>query len=54
MRSSSGELFGCERTAAISTQSAELIAQLAQVFGQDHDITVLTLTFVTAAAGVKP
>jgi hypothetical protein len=48
-RSSSGELFGFERTAAISTQSAESIAQAAQVFGQDDDITVLTLTFVTAA-----
>jgi serine phosphatase RsbU (regulator of sigma subunit) len=48
-RSSSGELFGFERTAAISTQSAGSIAQAAQVFGQEDDITVLTLTFVTAA-----
>ncbi len=40
----SGELFGFERTQAISTQSAEAIAQAAQAFGQEDDITVLTLT----------
>jgi serine phosphatase RsbU (regulator of sigma subunit) len=45
-QSSSGELFGFERTATISTQSAESIARAAQ---QD-DITVLTLTF----AGAEP
>jgi hypothetical protein len=39
------ELFGFERTAAISTQSAEEIARAAQQFGQEDDITVLTLTF---------
>ena len=38
-------LFGFERTAAISTQSAEAIAKVAQAFGQEDDITVLTLTF---------
>jgi Stage II sporulation protein E (SpoIIE) len=43
-----GELFGFERTAAISTQSAEAIAQAAQVYGQQDDITVLTLTFAPA------
>jgi hypothetical protein len=46
----SGELFGFERTAAISTQPAEAIAHAAQQFGQEDDITVLTLTF--APAGV--
>jgi serine phosphatase RsbU (regulator of sigma subunit) len=46
----SGELFGFERTAAISTQSAKAIAHAAQQFGQEDDITVLTLTF--APAGV--
>jgi hypothetical protein len=43
--SPTGELFGFDRTAAISTQSAEAIAAAAQAFGQDDDITVLTLTF---------
>ena len=43
-RSKTGELFGFDRTAAISTQSAEAIAAAAQAFGQDDDITVLTLT----------
>ncbi len=43
-RNSAGELFGFDRTRAISTQSAEKIAQAAKEFGQDDDITVLTLT----------
>ncbi len=42
-RSRTGELFGFERTQAIVTQPAESIAQSAQQFGQDDDITVLTL-----------
>ena len=41
----SKELFGFDRTAAISTQSAEEIAAAAQAFGQEDDITVLTVTF---------
>jgi hypothetical protein len=44
-QSPTGELFGFDRTAAISTQSAESIARAAQHFGQEDDITVLTLTF---------
>jgi hypothetical protein len=43
-RAASGELFGFERTAAIAAQSAESISRTAQDFGQDDDITVLTLT----------
>jgi len=43
-RSKSGELFGFERTASISNQPAEAIAFAAQRFGQDDDITVLTIT----------
>jgi hypothetical protein len=43
-RAASGELFGFERTAAIAGQSAESISQMARNFGQDDDITVLTLT----------
>jgi len=44
-RSATGELFGFDRTAAISTQTAEEIARAAQSFGQEDDITVLTLQF---------
>jgi hypothetical protein len=46
---SAGELFGYDRTRAISHQPAEEIARRAQHFGQDDDITVLTLTFAPAA-----
>ena len=42
------ELFGFDRTAAISTQSAEEIAHAAQQFGQQDDITVLTLRYAPA------
>jgi hypothetical protein len=42
------ELFGFDRTRAISTQSAEAIAAAAQAFGQEDDITVLTVTFAPA------
>ena len=42
-RSKSGALFGFERTAEMSVEPAETIAQTAQNFGQDDDITVLTL-----------
>ena len=45
-RASTGELFGFERTAAMAMDSAEKIAEAAQQFGQDDDITVLTLTRV--------
>jgi serine phosphatase RsbU (regulator of sigma subunit) len=38
-------LFGFERTASISRQTADEVAQAAQSFGQEDDITVLTLTF---------
>ncbi len=43
-RSRSGQLFGFERTRAVSGQSAESIADIAQQFGQDDDITVLSLS----------
>lgn len=42
-RTRGGELLGFERTAALSTQAAESIAHAAQDFGQEDDITVLTL-----------
>ncbi len=44
------ELFGFERTRRISTQSAEAIAAAAQAFGQEDDITVLTLTYASMGA----
>jgi phosphoserine phosphatase RsbU/P len=40
----SRELFGFQRTQAISAQSASAIAEAAKQFGQNDDITVLTLT----------
>jgi serine phosphatase RsbU (regulator of sigma subunit) len=42
-RDKTGALFGFERTAILSIQPAESIAHAAQAFGQDDDITVLTL-----------
>jgi uncharacterized protein GlcG (DUF336 family) len=41
-------LFGFERTRAISQESAQKVAQAAQAFGQEDDITVLSLTVVSA------
>jgi serine phosphatase RsbU (regulator of sigma subunit) len=49
-QSPTGELFGFDRTSAISMQSAGQIAAAAQAFGQEDDITVLTLTFAPAEA----
>jgi serine phosphatase RsbU (regulator of sigma subunit) len=43
-RDKSGALMGFERAAAISTEPAEAIATAAQAFGQDDDITVLSVT----------
>jgi serine phosphatase RsbU (regulator of sigma subunit) len=48
-RARSGELFGFDRAAALSMQPAEVIAQTAQSFGQDDDITVLTVSLETSA-----
>jgi len=47
-QSPSGELFGFERTRAIASQSARSIADIAQRFGQEDDITVVTLKFAPA------
>ena len=47
-RNCAGELFGFERTQAISNQSAQNIARAASTFGQEDDITVLTLAFTPA------
>jgi hypothetical protein len=40
-----GELFGFERTLAISGEAAGMIADTAQRFGQEDDIAVLTVAF---------
>ncbi len=45
-RNPAGELFGFDRTQQISASGAEAIAQAAIDFGQDDDITVLTLTWL--------
>lgn len=42
------ELFGFERTQAISSQSAQAIAEAAKQFGQQDDITVLSITRTAA------
>ena len=47
-RNKSGELFGFDRTAAISHQPAQAIASTAQSFGQEDDITVLTVARVSS------
>lgn len=43
-----GELFGFDRAREISTLTASEIASRAQIFGQEDDITVLTLSFAPA------
>jgi len=42
-RAAGGELLGFDRVKAMTTQSADSIVQAAQDFGQDDDITVMTL-----------
>jgi serine phosphatase RsbU (regulator of sigma subunit) len=49
-RNEQGELFGFERTAGLSKQPAEEIAHAAQAFGQEDDITVLTLALAPVGA----
>lgn len=57
-RSRTGELFGFERAVAIAAQSADSIAEAAQRFGQQDDITVLTIcrktTAVESEVGAAP
>jgi serine phosphatase RsbU (regulator of sigma subunit) len=47
-----GELFGFERTRSISRQTAQQIAEAARRFGQEDDITVVTLSFAPAAVAI--
>ena len=51
-RNPSGELFGFDRTRSISTQSAEQIGHAAKSFGQEDDITVLTLTLAPVRTSI--
>jgi phosphoserine phosphatase RsbU/P len=52
-RDASGELFGFDRTAAISMHAANEIARAAQRFGQEDDITVLTLSFTPVEVAIS-
>jgi hypothetical protein len=47
-RDKTGALFGFDRTASLSIQPAEAIARAAQTFGQEDDITALTLIATVA------
>ena len=49
-RNKSGQLYGFDRTAALSTQSAEKVSLAAQAFGQEDDITVLTVARTAAVS----
>lgn len=44
-RNAQGQLFGFDRARAISTHSAGQIAKAAELFGQNDDITVVTVEF---------
>ena len=47
-RARSGELYGFERLPSLTLMPAQEIAEAAQQFGQEDDITVLTLAFATS------
>ena len=47
-RATNGELFGFERVKELATHSADSIVRAAQNYGQDDDITVLTLRLAPA------
>ncbi|MGO8932180.1 MAG: PP2C family protein-serine/threonine phosphatase [Terracidiphilus sp.] len=49
-RNAVGELFGFERTRQLSSRAAQQIADAAVQFGQQDDITVLTLSLAPAPA----
>jgi phosphoserine phosphatase RsbU/P len=49
-RKSSGELFGFDRVHNLSNQSAFYLAEAAKAFGQEDDITVLTVRRMTQIA----
>jgi serine phosphatase RsbU (regulator of sigma subunit) len=47
-RSATGELYGFERLSALTLLPARDIAEAARSFGQEDDITVLTLAFAAS------
>ena len=47
-RNAHGELFGFERARVVSAQTADEIARTAEKFGQEDDITVVTLKVLEA------
>jgi sigma-B regulation protein RsbU (phosphoserine phosphatase) len=51
-RNATGELLGFERTRQLSTKTAQQVAHAAQSFGQEDDITVLTLSTAPAPVAV--
>ncbi|HKF46518.1 MAG TPA: SpoIIE family protein phosphatase [Terracidiphilus sp.] len=53
-RNAEGALFGFDRTAAISTQPAETIAETVRRFGQEDDVTVVRLALSPAAVFDRP
>ena len=53
-RNRQGELYGFERTSEIATLAADAIANKAREFGQEDDITVLTLSRISAAETREP
>jgi hypothetical protein len=52
-RTSTGELYGFERLADLTAESAQDIASTAQRFGQEDDITVLTLALVSTQTHIR-
>ncbi len=53
-RARTGELLGFERAAILSSHAAESIVRAAKDFGQDDDITVLTISRSPRAAANSP
>jgi serine phosphatase RsbU (regulator of sigma subunit) len=51
-RAPDGELYGFERLPGLTLQPAQQIADIAQRFGQEDDITVLTLNLAPALHSV--
>jgi sigma-B regulation protein RsbU (phosphoserine phosphatase) len=52
-QSPNGELLGFDRTSQLSTRSAADIAAAAQGFGQNDDITVVTIEFLGSPAAIQ-
>jgi serine phosphatase RsbU (regulator of sigma subunit) len=53
-RNRHGELYGFDRTALIAKNSADAIADVAREFGQEDDITVLTLSRIATVETSEP